>query len=479
MLLDDASDDHPPELVIMPSEKSKGRGQEDADYRSKTDTELKNMISKHNSYIMSLGHKFWDNGEKLKATVRRCEAELIRRIKIRGDKDDEETIQLSDQTDDGASCRKDGKDQRSLAPSKFANLFNNKFGENPRTVNAFENEMSFINPRQGRKTSQNGQISNRGGSSQQASSRSKQFNCPTTLSDNRKYKISSSDKKVINRSATSSLDRFLTNSMKEVKVYYPSSEDRYPVEVIYTDMECLAPEACLSSTIMNFFIQYLQQSSSENRTCNYHFFNTYFYNKLQKLSYREDSFLKFRKWWNGVNIFEKAFILLPVHQSAHWSLGIICIPTKEDELGPIVLHLDSLGLHDSMIFDQIRRFLKEEWTYLRNSEVPLDLPITDLDHGIINRKFRLTDRDLSMFGKQWFHPEEASNLRVRIHNLLVQEFKIAKDKDAILSPKVLVSTLSLLLYISFVGQNVVNQWCSIKKFDFDFDLFLEIIFVGK
>ncbi|KAI3746951.1 hypothetical protein L6452_09393 [Arctium lappa] len=44
-------------------------------------------------------------------------------------------------------------------------------------------------------------------------------------------------------------------------------------------------------------------------------------------------------------------------------------------------------------------------------------------------------KDLSMypdyqFGKQWFHPEEASNLRVRIHNLLVEEFKTAKESSA-------------------------------------------------
>ncbi|KAI3816804.1 hypothetical protein L1987_16509 [Smallanthus sonchifolius] len=431
MLLDDASDDHPPELVIMPSEKSKRRGQTEAeyvDYQTKTDTELKNMISKHKSYIINLGHKFKDNGEKLKATVRRCEAELKRRIKIHGDKvfnchflsrlfeidisiyvrdglKCEETIQLSDQSDDGevlivvSRCR---KDERSLALSKFAI--------------EKEETMIYMTPAPDQ---------------DQPLTKLK----PKLPSSYHLVDEDIEDPFVLN---TTLYAEKLSDCMKDVKVYFPSSDDRYPVEVIYTDMECLAPEACLSSTIINFYIQ-------------------------------EDSFLKFRKWWKGVNIFEKAYILVPVHQSAHWSLGIICIPTKEDELGPIVLHLDSLGLHDStLIFDKIRRFLKEEWTYLRNSEVPLDLPITDeiwenLDHRIINRKMevpqqrnaydcglfvlyymerfikeapeRLTDRDLSMFGKQWFRPEEASNLRVRIHNLLVQEFKIAKDKEAILSPK--------------------------------------------
>lgn len=42
--------------------------------------------------------------------------------------------------------------------------------------------------------------------------------------------------------------------------------------------------------------------------------------------------------------------------SLHWSLIIICIPDKEDESGPIILHLDSLSLHSSRsLFDNIRR----------------------------------------------------------------------------------------------------------------------------
>ncbi|KAK1420010.1 hypothetical protein QVD17_29509 [Tagetes erecta] len=484
------------------------------EYQTLTDVQLRNKISNFKDHIKSLGPKCKDNGDKLKATLRRLEAESSRRTNIIPAHKEQRIKQLSDQTDNNNNNnnnddddRKDTttttkQDQKAFASLKFAAIFSNKIDQLERTVGK---ETPFFNPRQGRKPSR---------LSKQLSSRSKQFKCPTTL-----YKISDTDKQLI-RSATSPLRPFFTDRtpapdhkdhtltnlkpkapssyhlldediddiedpyvsknttlcaeklsdcMKDVQVYYPSRDDRDPVEVVYTDMECLAPEACLSSTIMNFYIRYLQQSSAENRTCNYHLFNTYFYNKLQKLNYRGDSFLKFRKWWKGINIFEKAYILFPVHQSAHWSLGIICIPTKVDELGPIVLHLDSLGLHNtSSIFDEIRRFLKEEWSYLRNSEVPLELYIQDeiwenLDHRITNRKVqvpqqrnaydcglfvlhymerfikeapeRLSEKDLSMFGKKWFLPEEASNLRVRMHNLLVQEFNNAKDKEAILSSK--------------------------------------------
>ncbi|XLR34306.1 hypothetical protein S83_062206, partial [Arachis hypogaea] len=61
------------------------------------------------------------------------------------------------------------------------------------------------------------------------------------------------------------------------------------------------------------------------------------------------------RWWKGVNIFQKAYVLIPVHEDLYWSLIIICIPDKGDESGPIKLHLDSLSLHSSRsLFDNIK-----------------------------------------------------------------------------------------------------------------------------
>ncbi|KAJ9554411.1 hypothetical protein OSB04_018456 [Centaurea solstitialis] len=519
---DDDVDDRPPEIVITSAVKSNGGGDGggESEYRRKTDGELEEMISRTKHNIVTLSDKLIDKGEKLKATLRRCEDEVERRKK-KGDTRCEDSIQLSDQSDDGeipmpssklsrsASRWRKKSDQKSSTPSKFAKLFCTKLKEDrepSRTVNAFEEDLSFINPRHGRKTKQNFQLTVPGRRSRlQLPSREKQFRCPTSrVVDSERGKISNGDKKVsqsVIRDKPAFFPKYerthafedqpsarlrlrplstyrlvdeeeeepehaekLDDCMKDVKVCYPSRDDQDSVEVTYKDMACLAPEACLSSAIMNFYIRYLHQlTSSENKRSNHHFFNTYFYNKLQKLSYREDSFLKFRKWWKCVNIFEKAYILLPIHEKAHWSLGIICLPTKEDELGPIVLHLDSLGLHDSSsIFDNIRRFVKEEWNYLRSSQDRSDLPIADeiwedLEYRIEDRRIpvpqqrntydcglfvlfyierfikeapeRMTKEHLSMFNKQWFHPNEASNLRVRIHNLLVQEFKIAKDKE--------------------------------------------------
>ncbi|XP_073005522.1 ubiquitin-like-specific protease 1C isoform X1 [Typha latifolia] len=260
-----------------------------------------------------------------------------------------------------------------------------------------------------------------------------------------------------------------SNKWKEVKIYYPSREFPDSVELSYADIRCLDPESYLSSPIMNFYIQYLQrpQSLTGRPRGEYYFFNTYFYKKLEEAMSckgdRKASFLRLRRWWKGVNIFQKAYIFLPVHGDLHWSLVIICIPSQEDESGPIVLHLDSLGLHSSnLIFDVIDRYLKEEWDYMnQNAPIPV-LPISEriwkhlprrierkrimvpqqkneFDCGLFVLYFmerfidkapeRLRRKDLAMFGSKWFQPEEASALRERIRTLLLEVFETTKSEN--------------------------------------------------
>ncbi|ESW25629.1 hypothetical protein PHAVU_003G052200 [Phaseolus vulgaris] len=248
--------------------------------------------------------------------------------------------------------------------------------------------------------------------------------------------------------------------LKEAKIYFPSRDDPECVEICYKDTDCLAPEGYLTSTIMNFYIQYLQRQVL--LTTDYHFFNTYFYKKLKEaVSYKQSDrdviFAKFRRWWKGVNIFQKAYVLIPIHEDLHWSLVIICIPDKEDESGPILLHLDSLGLHSSKsVFDNIKSYLIEEKNYMDREDVSSDVSIADriwkclprriechiitvpqqkneYDCGLFVLYFierfmeeapeRLKKEDLAMFGKRWFKPEQASNLRMKIRKLLVEKLQ--------------------------------------------------------
>ncbi|KAJ1259377.1 hypothetical protein BS78_10G149800 [Paspalum vaginatum] len=251
------------------------------------------------------------------------------------------------------------------------------------------------------------------------------------------------------------------------KLYYPSREHLNSVEISSDDSKCLEPESLLSSPIMNFYIMYLQGPLSPiiRPRGEYHIFNTYFFSKLEAMTSKEDKttyFLKLRRWWKGVAIFRKAYILMPVHAETHWSLIIICMPAKENQTGPIILHLDSLKFHSSrLIFSVVSRFLREEWNYLNENvsseECPLpetvwkNLPRkvqkktievpqqqNDYDCGLFvlyyMQRFiqeapeRFLEKDFSMFGRRWFQPEEPSQLRDQIRGLL-QSCKEAKPQN--------------------------------------------------
>ncbi|KAH9773326.1 ubiquitin-like-specific protease 1D [Citrus sinensis] len=189
---------------------------------------------------------------------------------------------------------------------------------------------------------------------------------------------------------TEQADEF-AECMIDAKIYYPSRVDPESVEICYTDINHLAPAAYLTSPIMNFYIRYLQlQASPTNRAIrDCHFFNTYFYRFCKPFKLESEGNIE------------------TARASVHWSLVIICIPDKEDESGPIILHLDSLKLHCSLsIFSNIRSFLKEEWNYLKQEVSPSDLPIAEriwqhlprrIDDRIIPVPQQKNDYDCGLF----------------------------------------------------------------------------------
>ncbi|XP_057844361.1 ubiquitin-like-specific protease 1D isoform X4 [Cryptomeria japonica] len=217
------------------------------------------------------------------------------------------------------------------------------------------------------------------------------------------------------------IDRMSERWMKDMKLYYPARDDPDSVEICYVDMECLDPFSYLSSPIMNFYIRYLQRPESLTLTQrnNYHFFNTYFYSKLDEAlceRKKDDSLVKLRRWLKGVSIFDKAYVFLPIYYD----------------------------------------FLKIEWEHLNRTGLPNHIPIEDstwitLIEKIENRKIqvpqqdnsydcglfvlyfierfikdappRIRREDLNMFGRKWFRPAEASRLRSYIKGLLKKHFE--------------------------------------------------------
>ncbi|KAG8641742.1 hypothetical protein MANES_12G029500v8 [Manihot esculenta] len=435
----DSNDDEPPSILIVKGDKQHPKPSQMSsdhllreDCASLTDRELEAAIKRYNVNIANLGPVLPDKGEKLRALLKGYEDEHRRRnlgrLGMEVDLCEKPTQLIS-----SGGFKQQNASSEVHSRSEFASIFNRKMEEKTdnRVVKAFDKELSYLGRCNCPKMRSNGALSQR--RRQQGHSLSQNSPCQParSLSHNgNKHVTSNSDQ--MGRASSSPFyhngENFssnfpkkkdtcqvngsrptkgqtvvlveedeiqpvetiepeikLTECMKGAKIYYPSRDDPESVEICYSDINCLAPEGFLTSPIMNFYIRYLrlQISPTNKSTCDYHFFNTFFYKKLKQAVSHKGSdkgsfFVKFRRWWKGVNIFQKAYVFIPIHEDLHWSLVIVSIPDREDESGPIILHLDSLGLHSSKsVFEDIRSYLIEEWNYMNQEVSPSDLPIAD------------------------------------------------------------------------------------------------------
>ncbi|KAH7428658.1 hypothetical protein KP509_09G010500 [Ceratopteris richardii] len=243
----------------------------------------------------------------------------------------------------------------------------------------------------------------------------------------------------------------LRNASKElsnVKFLYPSSSDPEAVEIRCSDLDHLAPSEFLNDTIIDFYLKYMQIDlfKGKDGLDRFHFFSCFFYKKLTSSRAQGKDWLeKLRKWTKGTNIFKKLYLFIPIHDSCHWSLVIVCFPTEV----PLILHLDSMSLtagHSSQaIFNALKSYLIAEKRYLRQDggmeETNVDpskaitrrkqVPLQDneWDCGLFMlyyiQKF-VDEIDVKgldkMFGREWFKPIEASELRGAILNILESMF---------------------------------------------------------
>ncbi|XP_021321807.1 ubiquitin-like-specific protease 1C [Sorghum bicolor] len=245
----------------------------------------------------------------------------------------------------------------------------------------------------------------------------------------------------------------MSDRLNEPEIYYPSRDDREAVKITRSDIKCLDPQVFLSSHVINFYIKYIERTRlcNENFRDKFYIFNTYFFGKLEKSLHQPSDFPMLRRWWKSVNIFNNAYIILPIHGKEHWSLVIICLPPKEKISEPIILHLDSLGMHRSnKILNIVARYIETEWRFLSVADPAWPCLLSDIrketvqvpqqnntyDCGIFMLYYieqfikeapaRFTADKLDMFSRSWFKPEEASSLRQRIRDLLLVEFETAR-----------------------------------------------------
>lgn len=119
---------------------------------------------------------------------------------------------------------------------------------------------------------------------------------------------------------------------------YPVSS-KGAITLSLTDYECLERDVYLNDVIIDFYLKYIQleEMSAEQRDKT-HIFSTFFFKALtsrgrsidemstRRLNAAQKRHDGVKKWTKDVNIFEKDFIVIPINESEHWYLAIICFP---------------------------------------------------------------------------------------------------------------------------------------------------------
>jgi len=149
-------------------------------------------------------------------------------------------------------------------------------------------------------------------------------------------------------------DRMRTRGMREKRTAtmlfrWPYPPQRSRVEITDLDLERVN-EDFLNDSLIDFFLRKIQdEKGSETKATlenAFYLFNTFFYTRYrqgwenfrksdyqgqqltQKTQRTKAAYDGVRRWWKGVDLFSKDFLVVPINLDLHWSLMIICHPGK-------------------------------------------------------------------------------------------------------------------------------------------------------
>uniref|UniRef100_A0A3Q1ECY4 Sentrin-specific protease 6 n=1 Tax=Acanthochromis polyacanthus TaxID=80966 RepID=A0A3Q1ECY4_9TELE len=125
---------------------------------------------------------------------------------------------------------------------------------------------------------------------------------------------------------------------------YPPPPSKGGITVTNEDLHCLNDGEFLNDVIIDFYLKYLVLENLKKEDAQrIHVFSSFFYKRLNQRERRNVPDMtnvpiqkrkhnRVKTWTRHVDLFQKDFIFVPINESAHWYLAVICFPGLE---GPV------------------------------------------------------------------------------------------------------------------------------------------------
>ncbi|XP_071323644.1 sentrin-specific protease 6 isoform X3 [Trachinotus anak] len=125
---------------------------------------------------------------------------------------------------------------------------------------------------------------------------------------------------------------------------YPPPPAKGGISVTNEDLHCLNDGEFLNDVIIDFYLKYLVLEKLKKEDAQrIHVFSSFFYKRLNQrerrnvpdtanLPIQKRKHNRVKTWTRHVDLFQKDFIFVPINESAHWYLAVICFPGLQ---GPV------------------------------------------------------------------------------------------------------------------------------------------------